>query len=85
MHETTWNKTISDVNDAILVNMRRPHPSYYFAWFFAIGCMGIGGACLLYQITVGMGAAGMNHAVFWGCYITNFVFWVGIGLSLIHI
>ncbi len=36
---------------------------------------------LLYQIRIGMGAAGINNPVMWGVYITNFVFWVGIAHS----
>lgn len=33
------------------------------------------------QILFGMGLAGINHPVGWGCYIVNFVFWVGIAHS----
>ncbi|MEE8448481.1 MAG: NrfD/PsrC family molybdoenzyme membrane anchor subunit [Thermodesulfobacteriota bacterium] len=32
----------------------------------------------MYQMATGMGVAGLNRPVFWGLYITNFVFWVGI-------
>ncbi len=31
-----------------------------------------------YQIFNGIGVAGINRPVFWGFYITNFVFWIGI-------
>lgn len=31
-----------------------------------------------YQLYKGIGVAGINRPVFWGVYITNFVFWVGI-------
>ena len=31
-----------------------------------------------YQIVVGMGVAGIRRPVFWGVYIANFVFWIGI-------
>ena len=31
-----------------------------------------------YQITYGMGVAGIRRPVFWGLYIVNFVFWIGI-------
>lgn len=33
------------------------------------------------QIRNGIGMAGINSPVFWGLYITNFVFWVGISHS----
>ncbi len=31
-----------------------------------------------YQIVAGMGVAGISRPVFWGLYIVNFVFWIGI-------
>ncbi|NDE16996.1 hypothetical protein EBZ80_18910, partial [bacterium] len=34
-----WEKTISDVNDEILVNLRNPHPSFYVA--FAIAALAL--------------------------------------------
>ena len=35
--------------------------------------------CWSYQISEGMGVIGINHPIGWGTYITNFVFWIGIG------
>lgn len=32
----------------------------------------------LYQVYSGIGVAGITRPVFWGFYITNFVFWIGI-------
>jgi molybdopterin-containing oxidoreductase family membrane subunit len=37
--------------------------------------------CFLYQVYTGLGVAGYRHPVFWGVYITDFVFWVGIAHS----
>ena len=31
-----------------------------------------------YQIANGMGVAGIRRPVYWGLYIVNFVFWIGI-------
>ena len=36
-------------------------------------------AVLLYQTYNGLGVAGYQAPVFWGVYIINFVFWIGIG------
>ena len=79
MSEMKWNKTISDVNDGILRNLEDPHPSYYVAWGMSILCVLIGIGCWTYQVLVGMGVSGLNSPVYWGVYITDFVFWVGIG------
>jgi len=79
MNEVKWNKTISDVNDGILANLKKPHPAYYFSWILAIICLLIGASAWAYQILFGMGMSGLNSPVYWGVYITDFVFWVGIG------
>ena len=34
--------------------------------------------CWGYQIANGIGVTGINRPVFWGFYIINFVFWIGI-------
>ena len=39
----------------------------------------IGAIAWGWQISEGMGVSGLNSPVYWGVYITNFVFWVGIG------
>lgn len=31
-----------------------------------------------YELNKGLGVSGLNRPVFWGFYITNFVFWIGI-------
>jgi Ni/Fe-hydrogenase subunit HybB-like protein len=35
-------------------------------------------SAFLYQVYAGIGVAGITRPVFWGFYITNFVFWIGI-------
>ena len=35
----------------------------------------------MYQLKVGIGAAGMNQSVFWGTYLSNFIFWIGLSHS----
>ena len=42
-----------------------------------VGLFGVWG----YQIMTGMGVAGIRRPVFWGMYIVNFVFWIGISHS----
>jgi molybdopterin-containing oxidoreductase family membrane subunit len=43
--------------------------------------VGFGLFCFIYQVYSGLGVAGYRHPVFWGVYITDFVFWVGIAHS----
>ncbi len=79
MAATSWTKTISDVNNGVLTGIERTHPAYYLVWLVSIICVIAGIAAWASQVTVGMGVSGLNSPVYWGVYITNFVFWVGIG------
>ncbi|MHB1343571.1 MAG: NrfD/PsrC family molybdoenzyme membrane anchor subunit [Thermoleophilia bacterium] len=45
----------------------------FLATVVAIGAVGFG-----WQIYQGIGVTGKNRPVFWGFYITSFVFWIGI-------
>ncbi len=45
----------------------------------ALGAFVLAGlVAFVYQAYWGMGVSGLNRPVFWGFYITNFVFWIGI-------
>ena len=37
------------------------------------------GWCIISRLVWGLGVAGYSQPVFWGLYITTFVFWIGIG------
>jgi molybdopterin-containing oxidoreductase family membrane subunit len=54
--------------------------TFYLAGIAVVLCMlAIGGYCWYQQLTWGLGVAGYTPPVFWGVYITTFVFWIGIG------
>lgn len=51
--------------------------------FYAAACafgtvVACGAAAWAYQLWNGIGVAGIRWPVFWGFYLTNFVFWIGI-------
>lgn len=51
----------------------------FYALLFVLIAFGIPGIfAYLHQMSIGMGVAGISRPVFWGFYITNFVFWIGI-------
>jgi Ni/Fe-hydrogenase subunit HybB-like protein len=51
----------------------------YYALVFVLVAIGLPGMFVYaYQMSEGMGVAGITRPVFWGFYITNFVFWIGI-------
>ena len=55
--------------------------SWQWGALLLVALLGVGQAVatLLYQTYVGFGIAGYQAPVFWGVYIINFVFWIGIG------
>ncbi|GLI36251.1 NrfD/PsrC family molybdoenzyme membrane anchor subunit [Desulforhabdus amnigena] len=71
----------SKINQDILRNMSPPGREYYVLLAMAFTGVLIGASCWGYQIATGLGAAGVNLPVFWGTYLINFVFWVGIAHS----
>ncbi|MBS1252496.1 MAG: Menaquinone reductase, integral membrane subunit [Anaerolineales bacterium] len=50
-------------------------------WALLLGLIGLGGYAYVRQLTLGMGVTGMNRPVYWGVYITNFVFFIGLAHS----
>jgi len=71
-----------EVNEDVVRTMTKTGTGYYVALAAAAG--GFAGFWLLpwaYQIFVGQGVTGLNTPNFWGVYLTNFVFWIGISHS----
>jgi Ni/Fe-hydrogenase subunit HybB-like protein len=67
------------VNEEILQAVRLPSRRYLGLLALLAGGMGWAALCFAYQVLTGMGVTGLNLPVGWGTYITNFVFWIGIG------
>ena len=63
-------------------DLLRPLEGFSFGYLAAVGFSGAVVAWALvawgYQIYYGIGVAGIRRPVFWGFYIINFVFWIGI-------
>jgi len=71
--------TYGDVNRDVLRTLDTPGP-LYFAWItlaaLLLLCFVVG---LTWQVFMGLGVTGLRTPQFWALYITNFVFWIGIG------
>ncbi|MCA9967060.1 MAG: polysulfide reductase NrfD [Anaerolineales bacterium] len=46
-----------------------------------LGIIGWGGYMYYQQITVGLGQTGLNRPVFWGVYMVNFIFLIGVSMA----
>ncbi len=71
-------KTSEQINQDLLRPVGRTSPRF----FFVVATLGLivlaGFSAWGYQLYNGVGVAGIRRPVFWGFYITNFVFWIGI-------
>ncbi|MCZ6866190.1 MAG: molybdopterin oxidoreductase, partial [Chloroflexi bacterium] len=63
-----------DLLRGIFENPVRYWAMIFFLGIIVLGAMSAGG----YMINRGVGVTGLNRPVFWGFFITNFVFWIGI-------
>lgn len=56
----------------------------YYGWLaFLLVCIGIGGACYVWQFQQGLKITGMSRDVSWGLYIAQFTFLVGVAASAV--
>src|SRR5262245_24255535 len=71
--------TYADVDRDVLRTLDTPGP-LYFAWLTIAGglllCMVL---ALTWQVALGLGTTGLRAPQYWALYITDFVFWIGIG------
>ena len=66
-------------NDVVAPIFRRPHPLWWVGLAASFGLLSMMMLAFAIQMCEGIGILGINNPVGWGTYITNFVFWVGIG------
>jgi molybdopterin-containing oxidoreductase family membrane subunit len=72
--------TYGAVTKDILRPLFKTSVIYYGLLGLSLAAMAWGlGYCWYQQMIHGLGVAGYQPPVFWGVYITTFVFWVGIG------
>ena len=67
------------INDDMLEMLEKPHPSYFLLVLGFLSALLLGAVSLAIQVDVGIGNSGISHPIAWGFYITDFVFWIGIG------
>jgi molybdopterin-containing oxidoreductase family membrane subunit len=72
-------QTHADVTRDVVATLRTPSRGYYYALFGAVGMFLIGVLTFVALLKEGLGLAGYVPPGMWLVYITNFVFWVGIG------
>jgi len=67
--------------DIILTPIRKPSVADRLLWGILAGIVALGIALWVRQFILGLGVTGLNRPVYWGVYITNFVFFIGLAHS----
>lgn len=74
--------TYAEVNQDVLRTLMVTGPKY---WMLLGSMIAVVLVCFvgpwMYQLHVGVGAAGMNRNAVWGSYLSNFIFWIGLSHS----
>ena len=68
----------SELEKTVLGPLRRTSMQFYFVLAGLALVVAAGVAALVNQWWLGLGVTGLNRPVYWGIYITNFVFFIGI-------
>jgi Ni/Fe-hydrogenase subunit HybB-like protein len=71
-------KTPEQITDDLLRPLSGVSARYLTALVFLVGVIVAAFCAFGWQIYAGIGVAGIRRPVFWGFYITNFVFWIGL-------
>ena len=73
-------KAFADVNAEVCKPLESfPTKKWYVCLGFSLFSLLVGSALATNMFREGLGVLGLNHPVGWGVFITNFVFWIGIG------
>ncbi|MFQ5408477.1 MAG: NrfD/PsrC family molybdoenzyme membrane anchor subunit [Anaerolineales bacterium] len=67
--------------DLVLAPLRPVSNRDRVVWGILLALVALGLAAFVRQFLLGLGVTGMNRPVYWGVYITNFVFFIGLAHS----
>jgi molybdopterin-containing oxidoreductase family membrane subunit len=81
MHRTNNFHPYNENEELILSPLQEITRVDQLLWALLLGIMGAGAYAYFIQFTTGLGVTGMNRPVYWGVYITNFVFFIGLAHS----
>lgn len=69
-------------NEALILEpVRKRGAGDYYLWAGLSGVLLLGIAAWVRQYVLGLGVTGLNRPIYWGVYLTNFVFFIGLAHS----
>jgi Ni/Fe-hydrogenase subunit HybB-like protein len=69
---------VAQEDAALFEPLIRTGRGFYITVAALLAIIALGGYAYLRQLICGLGVTGMNRPLFWGIYMTNFVFFIGI-------
>jgi Ni/Fe-hydrogenase subunit HybB-like protein len=69
---------VAQEDAALFEPLIRTGRGFYITVAVLLAIVALGGYAYLRQLIYGLGVTGMNRPLFWGIYITNFVFFIGL-------
>lgn len=72
------SSTIVSKHQQLLDTLGKPGKEFKIAVSALLVVVGWAAISWLWQVSNGLGVTGLNRSVFWGIYITNFVFFIGV-------
>lgn len=78
MNQVQDNAKGQRITDDLLRPLVHTSGKYYLTVAVLGAVVLAGGVSWVYQMYYGIGLTGLNSPVFWGFYLVNFVFWIGI-------
>ena len=73
---------LKNENEAVILDpVRRITRNDWLVWVISGGLLLLGVATWIRQFVLGLGVTGLNRPVYWGIYLTNFVFFIGLAHS----
>lgn len=81
MREVRADHPLNKHEDIILSPLGHTSTGERWLWALLLGVMGAGAYAYSTQWGLGLGVTGLNRPIYWGIYITNFVFFIGLAHS----
>jgi molybdopterin-containing oxidoreductase family membrane subunit len=69
------------IRDELMAPMLTTTRSYWVMVGISVSIILVGIIAWIYQVVEGLGVTGLTQRIFWGIYISNFIFFIGISYS----
>lgn len=74
--------TVNPRDKSLLIDpLYRVGIGFWLLVLLLLGAIGWGGTMYIRQITLGLGETGLSRPVFWGVYMVNFIFLIGVSMA----